>query len=302
MRLHTMAALAVVGLACLAGTPVRAQTTGAPAPASRPDGIIINPGALGVVGDPGGTGTTAAAATADAAILDQARTALAGAGQPCTVSEAVLVGRGGDTPVYEAACTDGPGFIVMGSTPPQAIECSLLAAGTAERRRDHAQAVIDACRLPANTMSLERITVFARAAGVGCDIDEAAQIGRTPSGAVFEVGCRAADGYWVQQTATGWSRAGCLSLIGDATGCRFTTTAEQGADLTARMAGRVNPPCAVTRAAYMGAAGSDDYVEVVCEAGEGFVLRLNARGAVAQVWPCAAAATIGGGCTLTRPD
>lgn len=225
------------------------------------------------------------------------------AGGTCQVSEAVQPGVDAtQQKIYEAACTEGPGYILIASTPPQMFDCLEL-AGTAAtaRMRDPAADVGQQCALPANQNGLAVIGGWARTAGVSCTIDEAIAIGKSDAdNIVYEIGCAGSDGYWLERVGTGWDLKDCLLVASTGGSCRFTNAQEQADWFEPKLAGTEASGCDVAQVRLMGSNANGRFYEAKCAAeGEGFIARLNADGVTQQIYPCATAQRIGGGCTLT---
>ena len=234
--------------------------------------------------------------------LAAAQQIIGSAGVPCQGTEATLLGMTAEQyPSYEIACATGPGYIVVGSTPPQAVDCVLL-AGQAEtdRLRDPAALAGTQCAIPQNADVLRVVSTYAREAGVPCAIDQGASIGKSPEGnLIYEVGCRGADGYWIERQPTGWSTAECAVISTQNATCRYSTPAEQAATFQSRINGSEAASCAIAESRYMGANSNGAFYEAKCGAGNGVVVRFNPQFAVQQVYPCETAQRIGGGCRLT---
>lgn len=224
------------------------------------------------------------------------------AGSTCQVSEATLLGVNAEQqPIYEAACATGPGYIVIASIPPQAVDCVLLAGqADIDRARDPAADVGLQCVIPVNTDIVRVVSVYARDAGLPCAVDQAASIGKSPEGNyIYEAGCNGSDGYWIEQLPTGWQKTECLTVVTQNGVCRFTTPVEQAATLKTWLAGSEAAACDVTEARYMGANTNGAFYEAKCGAGDGYIARFDAARTVQQIYPCVDAARIGGGCKLT---
>lgn len=225
------------------------------------------------------------------------------AGVDCQVSEATQPGvNATQQAIYEAACTTGPGYIVIAATPPETFNCLEL-AGTAAtaRMRDPAADVGQQCLMPANMNGVAVIGGWARDAGVTCSIDEAVAIGKSDrDNVVYEVGCAGVDGYWLEKVATGWQLQDCLQIASVGGTCRFTTGAEQAAGFKPKLAGTEAAACDVSQVRLMGSNANGRFYEAKCAAeGEGYIARVNNEGVTQQIYPCATAQRIGGGCTLT---
>lgn len=228
---------------------------------------------------------------------------LTAAGVQCQIVEATNPGTTPDGQAYEVSCGEGrPGYALIAATPPQVIDCVELAStATIARSRDPNAEVGLQCVLPANQNSLAVISGYAREAGVTCEIDEALVTGKINTNTVYEVGCKGVDGYRLERQPTGWDVVDCLQMVSNGIECRFTTTDEQNATLKARLAGTDAAGCDVTQTRLMGFNANGRFFEVKCAApGEGYVARINNENVTQQVYPCAIAQPIGGGCTLTQ--
>ena len=225
------------------------------------------------------------------------------AGLTCQVTEAANPGVTAEqVKIYEAACTVGPGYVLIASTPPQSFDCLEL-AGTAytTRLRDPAADVGQQCVLPANQNGLAVISGWGREAGVSCTVDEAVAIGKSDeNNIVYEVGCAGADGYWLEKVGTGWKLQDCLQIASVGGTCRFTTAQEQADSFEPKLAGTDASGCNVTQVRLMGSNANGRFYEAKCATdGEGYIARVNNEGVTQQIYPCATAQRIGGGCTFT---
>ncbi|MDP2117094.1 MAG: hypothetical protein Q8J71_06835 [Brevundimonas sp.] len=236
-------------------------------------------------------------------ILAGAQVQATAAGLDCQVTEAIQPGVTAEQhAIYEAACATGPGYILVAATPPQVFDCLELAGTAATARlRDPAADVGQQCVLPANQNGLAVIGGWARDAGVTCTIDEAVAIGKSEDdNIVFEIGCAGEDGYWLEKVGAGWDLKDCLQIASTGGTCRFTTPQEQAAGFRAKLAGTDAAGCDVTRVRLMGSNANGRFYEAKCAAeGEGYIARLDNAGVTQQIYPCATAQRIGGGCTFT---
>lgn len=236
-------------------------------------------------------------------ILASAQVQATAAGLGCQVTEASQPGVTAEQfPIYEAACATGPGYVLVAATPPQVFDCLEL-AGTAAtaRMRDPAADVGQQCVLPANQNGLAVISGWARSMGVTCVIDEAVAIGKSDDdNIVYEIGCAGTDGYWLEKVGTGWDLKDCLQIASTGGTCRFTTGQEQADSFEPKLAGTDAAACDVTRVRLMGSNANGRFYEAKCAAeGEGYIARVNNEGVTQQIYPCATAQRIGGGCTFT---
>jgi hypothetical protein len=218
------------------------------------------------------------------------------------MTEAKLLGQAPDkSSMYEIACATGPGYIVLGSTPPSATDCLVLATSAENARaKDPAAEVGTVCSLPANDNGPAVFEAYAREAGMDCVIDGAGIVGAAADGAiVYEIGCANADGARIQKSASGWTRSPCFELASINATCKFTQPAEQAATLKSWLAGSDAAACDVQQARFMGQNANGSFYEAACAGADGVIVRFNAEKAVQQVYPCATAQQIGGGCKLT---
>ncbi|HYC96661.1 hypothetical protein [Brevundimonas sp.] len=232
-----------------------------------------------------------------------AQTLLTAAGISCQVSEATLLGVTAEQhSTYEAVCPGGPGYLVIGSTPPQTFNCIEL-AGQAEtsRLRDPAADVGQQCTLPVNLAPVPVLSAYAREAGIDCTVDQASAIGKSPAGnLIYEIGCTDRDGYWLEKADGAWKKTPCWDLALQDAPCRYSTPAESLEVWKTILAGTEAAACDVQQARRAGrdAQGLTVY-EVKCGAGDGYFARVNDTWTAQRVHPCATAQAIGGGCTLT---
>lgn len=243
-----------------------------------------------------------------AVVMAEAQAVLSTAGNSCTPSEAAFLGQDQQQQkVYEVVCAagTGPGYIMIAKaapTPPELIDCVLLAGQAQRARAANPAAEVETCNLPGNQNPLAVITGYAQGAGVACTIDQGMAVGKSASGKdVYEVGCNGADGYWIERADDGaWAATECTIIVSQNATCRFTTTEEIAASFKARLVGTAADDCDVTQVRFMGANTNGRFYEAKCSAeNTGYIARTNPTGAVQQVYGCATAQRIGGGCTLT---
>lgn len=234
--------------------------------------------------------------------IEAAQAVATAAGLSCQVTEANRVGFTDENhPLYEAACATGPGYILIGSTPPQTFDCvELKGQADQARARDPNADVGQQCVLPKNTDTLTVFQGYATQAGVTCTVDNGTVLGKSADGAlVYEVGCANAPGYWLARTASGWEVTECLQTVSTGGTCQFTTTEEYAADLQAKLANSDASDCQVQQVRLMGGNANGRFYEAKCAAGDGYIARIK-DGVTEQVYACAIAQPIGGGCTLTQ--
>lgn len=290
-----LAVLAAVFTVSLGIAPALAQTTPARPPARETD-MNGRP----VQSDPQ-RGRRNARPPSPAQNKTAAEGLLTATSTTCQVGEVTLRGQIADGAVYEVSCAIGPGYVLIGSTPPQAVDCVIL-AGQADmtRARDPEADVGLQCQIEANKDVLKVVQGYAVTAGVTCTVDQGATVGKAGNGnIIYEVGCAGTDGYWMEKTPTGWTVTECQKVITTNGKCKFTTPEEQAATVKAWFANSPASACDVTQARFMGSNANGSFYEAKCVAGDGLIARFDTAMAVQQVYPCAEAARIGGGCTLT---
>lgn len=305
--LFRILATAAVGMIVL-GAPASAQTV--------PGGPVVVPGSM----RPGSTGDTVRDATAERAAASEraareprrrgpvpspaeaeagARAAIAAAGVQCAITGAAAVGQAGEDAVYEVSCADGPGRLVVAATPPLTFNCLALDVSIANGGDASSQ-----CSLPANKDAVAAVAGYARALDAGCTVDEAAWIGRTPDDHDrYEIGCAAAEGYWleVDKIGTPVRKIECLELARAQRTCAFTTAGEQIAAFSTRLADTPAAACRISAVRYAGGTDTHRYYEAACHGGEGVIVRFGLDGVFDRQYDCATASNVLGGCILNRP-
>lgn len=234
-------------------------------------------------------------------ITQGAQAAATAAGLSCQVSESAFLGLTNDNDnLYEVACAGGAGYILTSATPPQTFECLLLSAQADRVRAEGGEVAANSvCTLPGNQNVATTIAAFAREAGVACQVDAGKALGATPEGnLVYEVGCAGTDGYHIEKTAQGWNKTDCLQIMATNLTCQFTTVAEQLGGFQPLLVGTAIDDCTAQQIHLLAQNDTGRFIEVKCASGEGYVARVKDE-AVGQIYPCAQAVRIGGGCTLT---
>lgn len=220
----------------------------------------------------------------------------------CQVTEANFLGQTEDgSKLYETACANDFGYMsLVSETAPMALDCMEVAISQ-ERAlaADPAAQLGPKCELPANNNFLTVLTHYAAQAQLPCTVDEATIIGKRDDVNVYEIGCAGTDGYQLIKQGAGWSSQPCLELASANVTCSYTTRDEQIATVKTWLAGSEAAACDITNVRYMGGNANGAFYEAACNGADGLIARLNTDKAVQQVYPCAEAAQIGGGCKLT---
>ena len=222
----------------------------------------------------------------------------------CTVTDARLIGadKKSNTSYYEVACQDSIGFAVIAKkdTAPQVFTC-LESNNPAPDGKPSALA----CVLPANADPKAGLVPFVKKTGVACDIENARAIGSGAKNSYFEVACKGGTGYIIQTTTPinvdqeVVANSCLLYEEGGNVSCKLTDKATQLAVVDTLAAGS-GKNCAVKDKRYVLSTKTDNYFEVACQDGKGYMLQQAAAGgALVKAIDCAQASFVGGGCTLT---
>ncbi|WP_404419438.1 hypothetical protein [Brevundimonas vesicularis] len=220
----------------------------------------------------------------------------------CQVTDAKLLGTTAEkTSIYEVACSAGPGFMIESKTPPLATDCVVLASSAAARRAANPEADVGPqCTIEANIDTQRFLREYAQQAAVPCTVDEVGVVGKSSEGSVvYEAGCSGVQGYWIKKVGNAWQKTECIQVLAERATCRFTTPSEIASSVKTWLAGTDAAACDVTEARLMGQNANGSFYEAKCAAGDGFIARTNAEKVVQQIYPCATAQQIGGGCKLT---
>jgi hypothetical protein len=226
------------------------------------------------------------------------------AGISCTVTDARLIGsdKKTSTDYYEVACQQGLGFALLAKkdAAPQSYSC----LETSQPAADGKPSAL-ACVLPGNADPKAGLAPFLQKAGVTCDIQNARAIGAGAKNAYFEAACKGGTGYIVQTSAPVnvdqevVANSCLLYEEGGNVSCKLTDRATQLAVVDTLAAGS-GKNCAVKDKRYVLSTKTDNYFEVACQDGKGYMLQQTATtGAFAKAIDCAQASFVGGGCTLT---
>lgn len=231
---------------------------------------------------------------------------LAEAGTPCEIVAAYNPGETRQRKdIYEVACREGPGYLVVATDAPAILNCLHLAATEeALRAADPDRPVTSLCLLDGNRDAAAALRPLAARIDSACVVDQAAWIGRVGEDQDrYEIGCDGRDGLWLQTPVNRTDVTGtfpCLDLAAMGEACKFTTPDEQAATVASWLPPE-GPACAADRARVVGVSGGSRYYELGCGAGSGLILRMT-EGRFDQAWPCAQATGIAGGCKLARTE
>ena len=243
--------------------------------------------------------------TPEPVVRERSAAIFAAAGVPC---EIVAAHNPGETrqrkDIYEVACREGPGYLVVATDAPAILNCLHLGATEeALRAADPSRPATSLCLLDQNRDAAASLRPLATRIDPDCVVDQAAWIGRVGEDEDrYEIGCQGRDGLWLQthvnRTEVTESFS-CLDLAAMGGACRFTGPEEQAATVASWLPDG-GPACAADRARVVGIAAGARYYELGCAGGVGLMLRLTPEGRFDRAWPCAEAGGIAGGCRLGR--
>jgi hypothetical protein len=222
----------------------------------------------------------------------------------CTVSDARLIGndKKSGTDYYEVACQQGLGFALVAKkdAAPQSYSC----LETGQPGADGKPSAL-ACILPANADPKSGLAPYIKKSGVACDVENARAIGAGAKNAYFEVACKGGTGYILQTSSPinidqeVVANSCLLYEDGGNVSCKLTDKATQLA-VVDPLAAASGKNCAIKDKRYVLSTKTDNYFEVACQDGKGYMLQQAATtGAFVKAIDCAQASFVGGGCTLT---
>lgn len=249
-------------------------------------------------------GKPAVDAKARLAGMQEAPAVIQASGAGCTVSDARFIGedKKAGAKYYEVACFEGMGFaaIAKKDAAPQVYTC----LESSQPGPDGKVGGL-ACILPGNAYPSYNLAPFVKKAGVSCAIEKARAIGSGAKNSYFEVACQGGSGYIVQTVAP-------LNIDGDVVvnscllyeeggnvSCKLTNRQTQ-LSVVDTLNGAAGTNCAVKDRRYVLSTKTDNYFEVACQDGKGYVYQQTAAtGAFVRSIPCAQAGFVSGGCTMT---
>jgi hypothetical protein len=239
--------------------------------------------------------------------MKEAPAIIQASGAGCTVSDARFIGedKKAGARYYEVACNEGMGFALIAKkdVAPQVFTC----LESSQTQPDGKKGGL-ACLLPGNADQNAALAPFVKKGGVTCDIENTRAIGSGAKNSYFEVACKGGAGYVVQTVAP-------LNISGEVTvnscllyeegsnvSCKLTNRQTQLSIVDTLNAGAAaaGTKCDIKDKRYVLSTKVDNYYEVACQDGKGYVYQQTvATSAFARVIPCAQAGFVGGGCTLT---
>lgn len=195
---------AIFGAALACAAPALAQVPGAPAGQPVP-GAMTPDTARGAANDRAmeserlSRTPTRSRRGERAATLTAGQAAVRTAALACEVTDAAHPGRAGDADVYEVACADAPGWLLLVGGTVETFNCLALEKTAGPGGDGSTQ-----CDLPANKDAPRAMAGYVRTLGLSCDVAQAEWIGRLPDAADrYELRCRSGDGYWIESDRQG---------------------------------------------------------------------------------------------------
>ncbi len=219
------------------------------------------------------------------------------AGVTCTPTDAYYVGastgKEGKQDVYEVACQQGLGYVLLsGAASTRAFDCLATAAQPSL-----------VCRLPGNADPKQGLKPYITSAAVTCTPTNARYLGANATTTVYEVACQEGPGYLLQApvppATTAVIAVPCLQAEGGANACTLTSKAQDVAVLST-LAGQAGKTCQISADRFIGndSKTGDAYYEVGCGAQPGFVIAATRTGGLDKVITCGQAQGLGG-CKLS---
>jgi hypothetical protein len=243
--------------------------------------------------------------------MTEAPAVVAASGTVCTVSDALFLLSGTDaktktkTDAYEVACSEGMGRVVLKAVTGDQTKYSVYDCLTTSQPYADGKPNQLACKLPANQNPMAGLAPFITKAGLTCDVKQTRPIGQTPENSFFELACADSRGFLLGvpvslDPAKESTASNCLAFEDNSPmACKLTTREAQLASVTT-LAAAADAACQVKDRRYiLSTRAGDEYYEVACASGVGFVAVADPKGAFKQKIDCANADSIQGGCTLT---
>lgn len=227
---------------------------------------------------------------------------LAKAGSQCTPTQARGIGQTKTQSFYEVSCQEGPGYVVIGSSPfdaskgVQAQNCLNFDEGSGNIK----------CTLSDRASRLAIVDRLVQSSKTNCTIKDRRFVGTAQDGADFyETSCQDGKGYIYKvvkgSVTQNWDCAHAMSILG---GCQLTDAREaqsQEASLYTKLAKNAGSNCQVSKYAEFPMKGNDEVVELLCASGQSAVGIFPATGK-GQVLDCGRSLAAGYKCSLGKAD
>lgn len=224
------------------------------------------------------------------------------AGVQCTPTQARGIGQTKTQSFYEVACQEGPGYVVIGSSPfdankpVQAQNCFNFDDGAGNIK----------CTLSDKAARMAAVDKILTTAKNNCAIKDKRFVGTSQAGDDFyEASCQDGKGYIYRVSkgavAENWDCAHAMNILG---GCQLTDARQAQSEETAlytRLAKESGSNCQVTKYADFPQKGNTEVVELVCADGASAIGMFPATGK-GQVLDCGHALVAGYKCSLGKVD
>jgi hypothetical protein len=241
----------------------------------------------------------------------EAAAVVAGASATCASPDGYWIGNQKDaktkttTDAYELSCQGGLGLIVMKKTAPEGVTYQTFTCLATEEPGPDGKPNSMRCRLPGNENPAAGIAPFVAKAGLVCNVTKARMLGANATNAYFEVACDN-NRDWILGASVTFdptkdvTSSNCLSYEpGGNIECKLVPRATL-LSVVDPLAAKAEAGCAVKDRRYMlSNKNGDEYYEVACNDGKGFVVVSDPKGTFKEKVECANADYIMGGCTLT---
>ena len=227
---------------------------------------------------------------------------IATAGSPCVIDKARAIGQGQKSAYFEVACTNGAGFIMVTSSPPDATQPVQMNTCLAYEPGGNLF-----CELTDRAAQLAPVDALVAKANRGCTVKDRRYVLTSKDGAnYYEVACADGKGYMVQESLKGDLQrvldCGSADFIGG--GCTLTDARAfqtEQATLYTRLAGKAGFPCDVVKYAPLPTTGAKEVVELQCkDRPDGGIGIFTAGGGI--VYNCVLAELEGYRCSFTKKE
>ncbi|MEO6339062.1 MAG: hypothetical protein ABIO39_03390 [Caulobacteraceae bacterium] len=232
---------------------------------------------------------------------------ISGSGVACTMNDAAFLGNSEEkvdgkavkTNVYEVACSEGIGYVLLSkpNAKPQSFNCIQVADSPLS------------CKLEGNANPAASLQPVIAKTGRSCQVNKAKYIGSSPSTGIdrYEIGCSDGPGLVLDAPSPGSSAKAdamtCLKAESAQVDCTFTPREARRAALAKLTSAEPSAKdCAVKDVRWVTSdpAKNSDYYEVGCDGGKpGFMAEVAVNGSLLRAMPCAQTQLIAGGCTMT---
>lgn len=236
-------------------------------------------------------------------------------GANCTLTDANHVGsskmkdaagKDVETQVYEVACQEGLGYMILApaNAAPSAFDCLALSVN-APKEGDKASTGGLYCRMDVNAHPLTALQPIVNKAGVACTVNQGRWMGAGAEQKFnqYEIGCSEGAAYVIQVPFGGSTHplnaVDCMTAPADT--CTYFPKAKM-ISVIAAMAAPSGRTCTPTDARYVGTlSNKDNFYEIACsDPAASYIFETDPSGKFKTATDCARASAIGGGCTLTQ--